>query len=357
MTVKRVAVDLRMVGARPHGIARYALGIWNGLPALDDIHFTALCGPEAAPRVHSLRPGDALVTARRPFLSPLEQLELPGLLARAGVDLLHATSFSVPAFSRLPLVLTLHDATHLSLPGLASTAAVLYHRTVVQRAARRAVRVLTVSEFSAAEINRHYGVPRDRIRVAPDAIDLAPSPHAAPRLPEGVRADRPYLLYVGNGKPHKNVEILVAAHALLPEAPPLLLCGEGLERFVGPGVHRLNGVADDELTALYRGAALFLFPSLMEGFGLPPLEAAACGAPVCLADDSALREIWAGVAPLLPPHDAARWAEAIAGLMADSTARRALAQRCAALAGQYRSWQPAVDAALSGYRLGLRLAR
>lgn len=353
----RVAVDLRMVGPRPHGVARYALGIWNGLPPVEDIHFTALCGPEGAGLVWSLRPGDARVTARRPFLSPLEQLELPLLLARAGIDLLHATSFSVPAFSSLPLVLTLHDATHLALPEHASVPARLYHRTVVPRAAQRAVRLLTVSEFSAAEIVRHYGVARERIVVAPDAIDLAPSTASAPRLPEGMSVDGPYLLYVGNGKPHKNVELLVAAHALLRDPPPLLLCGEGLERFERPGVFRLEGVADDELVALYRGASLFLFPSLMEGFGLPPLEAAVCGAPVLVADGSSLREIWAGTAPLLPPHDPAAWAESIAGLLADEAGRRTLAGRCAALAARFRSWQPAVAAALSAYRLGLRLAR
>jgi glycosyltransferase involved in cell wall biosynthesis len=355
MTVKRVAVDLRMLGALPHGIARYALGIWNGLPALDDLHFTALCSEEGAPHLRLTRPGDAVVMARRPFLSLLEQVELPRLLA--GIDLFHATSFSVPAFSALPLVLTLHDATHLALPEHASMAALLYHRTVVRRAARRAVRVLTSSEFSAGELLAHYGITRDRILIAPDAIDLAPAAPSAPRLPPGMSPERPYLLYVGNGKPHKNVEVLVMAHALLRDAPSLLLCGDGVQQFVGPNVHHLTDASDEELSALYRGAALFLFPSLMEGFGLPPLEAAACGAPVVLADGSALGEIWAGVAPLLPPHDPGRWAQTIADLLADDVARRALADRGAALAARFRSWQPAVDTAVAAYRLGLKLAR
>ena len=194
--------------------------------------------------------------------------------------------------------------------------------------------------------------------MAADAIDLATNGVGAARLPDSVAGDRPYLLYVGNGKRHKNVEvILVAAHGLLREPPPLLLCGTGLERFVRPGVHHLSGVSDAELVALYRGAAIFLFPSLMEGFGLPPLEAAACGTPVVVAEGSALREIWEGVAPLLPPHEAASWAEAISRLLGDDTARRALAGRCQALAARFRSWQPAAQAALSAYRLGLKLAR
>jgi glycosyltransferase involved in cell wall biosynthesis len=354
MKAKRVAVDLRMVGAHPHGIARYALGIWNGLPAADDIHFTAFCSAEGAHWVRSLRPGDELVTARRRFLSPFEQFELPRLLAR-GIDLLHATSFSVPALSSVPLVLSLHDATHLSLPQFASAAALLYHRTVVRRAARRAVRVLTSSVFSAQEIQRHYGVPSDRILIAPDAVEL-PAPSVLPVIPATANGE-PYLLYVGNGKPHKNVEVIVRAHGLLSNPPPLLLCGEGLERFVRPGIHHLSAVGDGELLALYRGASIFLFPSLMEGFGLPPLEAAANGAPVLVADSSALGEIWKDVAPLLPAQDAGAWAEAIAALLADPAARGALAERSRALAVRYRSWQPAVEVAVAAYRLGLTLAR
>jgi glycosyltransferase involved in cell wall biosynthesis len=353
MPVKRVAVDLRMVGATPHGIARYALGIWNGLPEADGLRFTAICSPEGFGRVAALRRGDEVVVAKAGFLSAQEQVELPWLLARARADLLHAPSFSVPMLWRGPLVLTLHDATHLALPAHASVAALLYHRTVVRDAARRAVKVLTVSEFSADQIARFYRVPSHRIVVAPDAVELdEPADTATLEVSQA-----PYLLYVGNGKPHKNVEVLVAARALLSNPPPLLLCGEGLARFAGPGIEVLGAVADAALSTLYRGAAIFLFPSLMEGFGLPPMEAAARGSALLLADSSALREIWAGVAPLLPAHDVAAWAQAISGLLADETARKALGELCRARAGRFQSWQPAVDAALGAYRLGLALAR
>jgi glycosyltransferase involved in cell wall biosynthesis len=355
MTVKRVAVDLRMVGSIPHGVARYALGIWNGLPARDDIHFTAFCAPEASGDIATIRPGDLIVRARQSFLSPLEQLELPWLLRQSGIDLLHATSFSLPALSAIPLVLTLHDATHLSLPEHARLGARLYHRLVVGPAARRAVRVLTVSEFSATEVGRHYGMARDRIDVAPDAIDLVNA--TVPRLPDAVSSDRPYLLYVGNGKPHKNVEVLIAARSLLADPPPLVLCGEDLERFARPGIVCLGPVTDDELVALYQHATLFLFPSRMEGFGLPPLEAADWGTPVLVANTSALREIWKNTAPLLSPDDPASWADSILRLLANDAARATLATRCRALAASYRSWDRAVDAALSAYKLGLRLDR
>jgi glycosyltransferase involved in cell wall biosynthesis len=350
MSVKRVAVDLRMVGGTPHGVARYALAIWDGLPQSEEIRFCAICSPRGEAHVAARRQGDEVIVARRRYLAPAEQLELPRLLARARIDLLHATSFSVPVLWRGPLVLTLHDATHLALPAYASTAALFYHRTVVRDATRRAVRVLTVSRFAARQITRFYGVSDDRLRVAPDAVSFVPKVALRTSLP-------PYLLYVGNGKPHKNVEVLVAARKLLRNPLLLRLCGAGLERFSAPGIEVIAEANDAVLRALYAAASIFLYPSLMEGFGLPPLEAAACGAPLLLADASALQEIWAGVAPLVPPRDAAAWAKEIDRLLADEGARRTLSEKCRVHALRFRSWKPAVDAALDAYRLGLKLSR
>ncbi len=342
-----------MVGEVPHGIARYALGIWNHLPEVEGLAFIALASHEGAARLGLRRRADEIVTTRERFLSLREQVELPRVLSKARVDLLHATSFSLPMFWRGPLVLTLHDAIHLAMPAHTSSAALLYHRTVVRSAVRRAVRVLTVSAFAADELARYYPASRGRTVVAPDAVSVEEI--AAEEVP-GVPAT-PYLLYVGNGKPHKNVELLLAARALLRDGPALVLCGEGLERFAGPGVHVVSGARDGQLVSLYRGAALFLFPSRMEGFGLPPLEAAASGAAVLVADSSALRELWAGVAPLLPVDDPRAWAQTIEGLLADRASREALAARCRRHAERFRSWQPAANAALDAYKLGLALAR
>ena len=115
---KRVAIDLRMVGRVPHGIARYALALWNELPERADIQYLALCREEGRALIAVRRAGDEIWPTRSRFVSPLEQLELPVVLRRARADLLHATSFAVPLAFRGPLVVTIHDLTHLRFPEL-----------------------------------------------------------------------------------------------------------------------------------------------------------------------------------------------------------------------------------------------
>jgi len=308
-----------MVGALPHGIARYALGIWNGLPADTGLTFTALCGPETGDRVKPRREGDELVVCRKRFLSSAEQLELPSLLKRHGISLLHATSFSAPALWRGPLVISLHDMNHLALPSGAMRRA--YYRLLVGPAARRAARVLTCSQFSAGEIRRFLKVPESQIAVAPYGLDGAMVP---PRLRARVAARNRnrwpdhYLLYVGNGRPHKNLRLLEELSRALP-SPLILVIGLSAKerKQFRPG-HRLQlmpALADEDLPALYGGAMAFLFPSFYDGFGLPPLEAAACGTPALVADTSSLREIWQGAGILLPPDDPRAWREAVTHLI------------------------------------------
>ncbi len=347
-----------MAAARPHGIARYALALWEALPADGALEFVGLCGPEtpAAPR----RPGDRLLRCRAPFLSPAEQLELPLLLARERVDLLHATSFSVPFAWRGPLVLTLHDLNHLANPGWFGPGRLAYYRGIVGPAARRARRVLTVSRFSSGEITRRLGVRPDRVAQAPNAIEARFSP-APPERVAALRArlglPERFLLFVGNGKPHKNVALLCRALGRTRTRLPALLCGDGVAAAAGAlpvGTRVLSEISDDDLPALYTAALAFAFPSRHEGFGLPPLEAAACGAPVLVARGSALDEIWADVSPPLSPDDPDAWARAIDELASDAALRARRARACLELAAHYRSWEPAVAAALLAYQAARR---
>jgi len=346
--MKRVAVDLRMVGRVPHGIARYALGLWNHLPERRDLTYMAIASEAGASAVGLRRQGDEVFTARASSLAPGEQMEMPRLLRKARADLLHATSFSVPRLWNGPLVVTLHDLTHLRYPELHGPGRRLYYRLVAGPAARRAAAVLTVSRFEAGEIAKRLGVAPERLSVAAPAVEVGFG--GEPRPPE---ATPPMILYAGNGKPHKNVELIVRAHALTRVFSRLVLAGEGLEAFASPRVEVHAAVDDRALAALYRQASLFLFPSRSEGFGLPPLEAAAAGTPVLVADAAALPETWRGVAPLLSPDDPAAWAREIDRLLSDPRARAELARRCAANAALHASWEPLAGAAERAYRAAL----
>jgi glycosyltransferase involved in cell wall biosynthesis len=352
VTPKRVAIDLRMVGRVPHGIARYALALWNQLPERADLHYLALCRAEGLPSISARRARDEIWPTRSGFVSPLEQVELPLVLRQARADLLHATSFAVPLAWRGPLVVSIHDLTHLRFPELHGPGRRAYYRFFVGPSARRATAVLTESEFEKEEIARRLGVARQRLHSAPLAIELgmAGRPPLESRPPP---TSPPTLLYVGNGKPHKNVELLAQVMPLLRQPARLVLAGEGLERFAGSAIEVRTQVGDAALIEAYRSATLFLSPSRSEGFGLPPLEAAWLGTPVIVADTTVLAEIWKGVAPLLSPDDPRAWAEEIDRLLGDAAARQELADRCAAHADRYTSWTPLMDLAERSYREAL----
>jgi len=335
-----------MVGPVPHGIARYALALWNGLPARADRTYVALVGRDTA-GVTAQRPDDEIVVTRAAFLSPLEQAELPVLLAAKRIDLLHATSFSVPAAWRGPLILSLHDVTHLETPELRTRGRLLYYQRVVTPAAKRAHRILTVSAYAKRKLAETFGVPPEKIAVAPNAVDLP--------IPPGQRRHGgvPVLFAVGNAKPHKNLRLLLQMREQLTQPVQLVLAGAGLEPLAGRGVDVVGTVDDQQLARLYREATLFLCPSRSEGFGLPPLEAARLGAPVIVANSGALPGIWEGAALVLSPDDPKAWARAVDDLLLDRVSLDALAQRCIERALEFTSWAPLLAAAEAAYASAL----
>jgi glycosyltransferase involved in cell wall biosynthesis len=259
------------------------------------------------------------------------------------VDVIHAPSVAVPPRRATPLVVTVHDAAPALFPEAFPRRGLHFHHLGMAAAARRADLVITVSQAAAAEIVEHSAIPADRIRVVANGVDpvtIEPEAAAAARTRLGV-ADRPYVLWVGSLEPRKNVRTLVAAMALLarrvgngvPGRPRLVLAGypgwmsddliDPADRAVlGPDLVQLGVVADDDLWALYAGAALLGFPSLHEGFGYPVLEAMTQAIPVVCSDIAVLREVGGPAARYVAPTDAGAWAEVIGGLLADPDEQR-----------------------------------
>jgi glycosyltransferase involved in cell wall biosynthesis len=340
----RVAVDATAVPARLTGAGVYVARVLAALAARDDLEVEAFCAAGsarvlAAPGLR-LRPV-ALASAGRPARIAWTQL-LAGRAARAaGADLLHGVHYELALAARLPQVVTVHDLTLLTHPEWHEAAKVRYFGWALRRAVAAATRVLCVSATTAAALTDRLDVPPGKVDVTPLGTDLRPAP--AERV-EAVRRrlglDGPYLLGLGTVEPRKDLPTLVRAFAALAAELPhrLVLAGlAGWDRGALAAAVAASGVADRivlpgyvaeaDKAALLTGAEVFAYPSRYEGFGLPVLEALACGTPVVTTTGGSLPEVAGDAAALVEPGDAAALAAAIAKLAADPAARQDAATR------------------------------
>jgi glycosyltransferase involved in cell wall biosynthesis len=255
------------------------------------------------------------------------------------VDVVHGTNFTLPPPRRAAGVVTVHDLAFIRYPDLVSAASLDY-RDLVQRALTRAAVVLTPTRAVASELIDTYSISPDRIRVTPMGVDdawFSATAAPPPGLPEQ------YLLAVGTQEPRKGLDVLLSAYRLLLadriDMPPLVIAGG---TGWGPALDTANLTRDQVITlgyvdrphlrGLVAGARLLAFPSLYEGFGLPPLEAMAAGTPVVATDIPAIREVVGSHARLVPSHDAAALAAALQDVLArpPSASQRAAARDRAA---------------------------
>jgi glycosyltransferase involved in cell wall biosynthesis len=257
-----------------------------------------------------------------------------------GLDVLHCPSFRGPLRSRTPLVVTVHDLAVLRHPDAFNRWTRTYSRVVVPRVVRAAQRVIAVSEFTKRELIELLGVAEERIHVVPNAVE-------APFVPEGPRAEGDYVLAVGTLEPRKNLPRLAEATQRAGlELRVVGARGWGDVSVAGDGVTFLGFVEDEELAALYRGALCVAYPSLYEGFGIPALEALACGAPVVTSQGSAMAEIAGGAAVLVDPRDV----EAIADGIANAIARRDELAKLGPERARRYTWGASAEAIVSVYR-------
>jgi glycosyltransferase involved in cell wall biosynthesis len=357
----KVVIDLRMVRGPLHGIARYALELARRIPPLEPgWQFVGLTGPEGVPdELGALAPRIPLVRCAADFLAPMEQPALAATLLKQRPELFHATSFSVPALWSGPLVATIHDANHLALKESSSRTRTAYYQLVVGPRARRAKALITVSEFSRGEVSRHLNLAPERLQVIGNGVD------ASFRVPpeselEDFRARRGlptrYFAAIGSLKAHKNLGVLQPIATSLP-APLALLAGRGARRALGfdESILELSPLPDVDLVRFYAGAIGVLVPSYYEGFGLPALEAMACGGPVVAADAGAHPEVVGAAGLLVPAHDPQAWKTACQRLFRDDELRASLSAAGVARAARF-SWDDCAQKTLQVYRRALGMS-
>jgi len=309
-------VDHRWIG--PHGIGRFAREIIARLP--DARRLKSSRGP----------------------LHPLNPFEIAAILKRDKPDVYFTPGFNPPRSSPVPFVFCVHDLIHLKCREESSWFKRLYYDRIVKPAGFRAAGVLTVSEYSRMEILNWSGWPAERVQVVGNGIGAAFTP-IGPAFEPGF----PYILHVGNHKPHKNIDRLMQALARCPidlgiklmfvsrpdvrEHQRLMALGLG-RRIVYAG-----DVEDEFLAQLYRGALATVLPSLYEGFGLPALEAMACASPVVCSSTTSLPEVAGTAAIFVDPADVESISTGLKRAIDDVPLRRTLREAGPAQARQF-SW-------------------
>jgi glycosyltransferase involved in cell wall biosynthesis len=350
----RIGLDARYTSRHFPGIGRYTVGLARGLAELSHGHTLVLIiGPETEAVRYDLHeitamPGVDVARAYALPFAPGQQIELPQLARRLRLDLLHSPYYIKPYFGLpCPSVLTVYDLLGWRYPRTLSTRGRLLYNTLMGRAVRTADAIVTVSQHTRDDLVYRYKLPADQISVTPLAAERRFHPQP-PDLIAAVRKryDLPerYLLYLGANKPHKNLERLVRAWERVISAgaaPPdlvLVLAGHEdpaypearrfvAERNLAPRVRFLPDPADADLPALYSGALIFVFPSYYEGFGLPPLEAMACGVPVVCSYAASLSEVVGNAALTVDPFSSIEMAEELSRLLRNPALRRTLRER------------------------------
>lgn len=326
-----ILIDGRMISNT--GIGRWLQNVVGHLTRIKSDHKITVLVNRDSEDVRSFQTETSQLQHSAPIYSIREQIVLPLLLVNKRPDVVHFPNFNVPLADRTPAVLTLCDLIYyMYRQACPSWIGHQYARFMIRAAARKARRIITLSEHSKRDLIRHLGCLPEKIVVVYPAIDSevfrpqdAASVEAAKRR---FRIRRPYLFYTGNHEPRKNLERLIHAFRRLPNRRnfQLVLGGrivrrrqefyDGFADLVASGDVILSGeIPESDLPPLYAGAELFVFPSEYEGFGLPPLEAMATGVPVACSTATSLPEVVGDAAVLFDPGSTGEMVAAITRIL------------------------------------------
>jgi glycosyltransferase involved in cell wall biosynthesis len=328
---RRIGFDARLIGAL--GIGRYTGGLLPALAGILCSRFTVIIQPQDAALARGLVGGSArLISVNAPPYRFAEQTLLPGLLAKAQVGLVHFPHYNLPILYRRPFVVTIHDLFPFDFPEIHSGPVPrAVNQWLMRNAVHGASRIITPSQATASALADRFPRSGPKIHAIPEAADERFDPI---RNSEGEAAwqrrlaiQPPYVLYLGQWKAYKNLPLLIQAFSLLRQTHPdvqLVVAGDDPRHpevrqaaaRLPPGSVAFPGrLPDTAVPDFYRGAATVVLPSRAEGFGLPVIEAMACGVPIICSDLPVLREVADGIATFVNPDDASGFARAMAEVL------------------------------------------
>ncbi len=367
----RVAIDGMLLGRRSSGVEGSIANLVRALAASGSNDYWLYS--QVDPSSLDALPGHLNVaTTRWPVRSRAvrifwQQAVLPSILARGRFDLLHAPGYIAPVLAPVPVVTTIYDVIALSHPSLCTPANHWHYRFLLPLSVRKAAAVIVPSLTTRDDLARYMPAAAGKIRVIPLGVGSCFAPTRDAGQEDRLRADyglgEPFILFVGGLEPKKNVEGLIAAYRLLRQRGAVthrLVIAGALswdharvrrairESGLGDAVTLTGFIPPERLPALYRAASLFVFPSLYEGFGLPPLEAMACGTPVIVSNRGALPETAGPAALVTDPLAPERLAEAMETVLTRMDVRGDLVARGLRHAAQF-SWSRTASATETVY--------
>jgi glycosyltransferase involved in cell wall biosynthesis len=365
----RIGIDARNDGT---GVGRYTFSLVRELAKIDrENEYVLFLNPARFATEPPPGPNFRTVEAGIPWFTVREQVQLPRVVERERLDLMHYTHLTVPVLATTPFVVTVHDLNYLTAAAIAAPTARNRVRVAARQAGfrvelmkvRSARRLIAVSEHTRETIVRRLRVDSARVSVTYEAADPPGAVEPDTSVLERHDLESPFFLYVGAAYPYKNLARLIAAFARMGGDRKLVLAGDqedfgpalreraaaaGLaERVVFPG-----RVSDAELAALYDAALAYVFVSLSEGFGLPGLEAMRAGVPVVAARAGSLPEIYGEAAEYCDPLDVDSIAAALLEVAQDEGLRERLVARGRQRAGEF-SWTRTAEQTLAVYRESL----
>ncbi len=363
-----IGIDARKL--TDFGIGTYITNLVRGLAEIDqENRYVLFVGPPGRDLLADLPENFRLVYEHSPVYSLRELLVLSWKLFRLKLDLYHSTHYVLPAYVRCRVVVTIHDIIHLLYPEfLPNRLALLYAQRMIHRSLTRGDRIIADSNNTKTDLMSYFDTDGRKIEVIYPGVADRYRNHLDRATIDRVLArhsiSRPYLLFVGNPKPHKNLDRVVRAFARVVAADAFsgdLVCvgGRDQNQFrianrarqidIADRVRLLGHVPEEDLPALYQGATLFVYPTLYEGFGLPVAEAMASGVPVITSSTSSLKEISEGYAELVDPMDVDQLTRTIERCLADEGLRNRLRRAGLERADTFR-WRRTAEQTLEVYR-------
>lgn len=340
----RIGFDARMIDWA--GVGTYSYNLVKYLTEVDkENEYILFCDKRSISQVPSADNFSKRIISESVF-SPSHQLFFSITLRKQELDIFHAAHFIVPLFLSCPCVVTIHDLIPLVFPpSMPSKVGRAYYKRVNNKVISKAGMIIAVSESTKKDIVENFGVSEQKIQVIYNGVgeefDIVKNENLINRAKERNKISSSFLLNVGNPKPHKNWLRLIEAFASLGNVVKdhqLVLVGSPDPRY--PEIRRLikqlrledkviitGFVKENDMPLLYNAADAFIFPSLYEGFGLPVLEAMACGTPVVCSNTSSLLEVAGDSALMVDPADKASIAEGIKKILSDEKLREGLSEK------------------------------